>query len=251
MISRARFRGPLAALCALPALALAAPATAQDEEPFWAKGRPDTETAMQMAPIPAPPVSTARADLPELSVPEGFEVEVFADGVLDARAMAEGADGTVYVSSLFTAGKIYALTGEPGDMTLHVIDEELMLPSGIAWRDGDLYVATPKEIRVYRGIDGSLEEPPEPEVVHDDMPGDVPHGWKFLAFGPEGRLHFDVGAPCNICDPSEAYLKIFSIAPDGTDRQVVAGGVRSTVSFDFHPQTGELWFTDNRITHAQ
>lgn len=235
----------LAAFGAAVAMA-AAPAWAQDEEPFWAKGRPKTDTAVQMAPIPAPPIPTARADLPQLSVPEGFKVEVFADGVQDARALREGADGTLCVSSLFVAGKIYALTGEGSNRTLHVIDRELMLPSGLECHDGDLWVATPREIMVYRGIDGKAETPPEPEAVYSDLPGDIPHGWKFIAFGPDGKRYYPVGAPCNICESSDEYTKIFRINADGTGREVVAHGMRNTVGFDFHPVTGELWFTDNQ-----
>lgn len=240
MISRA------AAAFAVAAIAAPAAVSAQEEEPFWAKGRPKTDEAMQMAPVPAPPIATPRAALPKLSVPEGYKVEVFADGILDARMMTEGADGTVYVSSLFTAGKLYALTGEGNDRTLHVLDEELFLPNGITYHDGDLWLATPKEIMVYRDIDGKAENPPEPEVIKADLPGDIPHGWKFIAFGPDGRLYYPVGAPCNICDSSDEYTKIFSINADGSDRQVVAHGMRNTVGFDFHPVTGELWFTDNQ-----
>lgn len=227
------------------ALSVGAPASAE-EEPFWAKGRPKTDEAMQMAPIPAPPIATPRAALPELGVPAGYKVEVFADGVLDARAMAEGADGTIYVSSLFVAGKIYAITGNGAERKIHVIDDELFLPSGMTYHDGDLWVATPAEITVYRDIDGKAESPPEPEVVFSGLPGEIPHGWKFIAFGPDGKLYYPVGAPCNICEPSDEYTKIFSINADGTGREVVAHGMRNTVGFDFHPKTGELWFTDNQ-----
>ncbi|MFO7854366.1 MAG: PQQ-dependent sugar dehydrogenase [Paracoccaceae bacterium] len=237
-----------AALAALLAASIAAPAAlAEDEEPSWAQGRPDTDVAMQMAPIAHPPVPLSADELPDLRVPEGFRLEVFQTDILEPRHMVEGADGTIYVSTLFNAGgKIYALTGEGADREVKVIADELQLPSGIAYKDGDLYVATPAEIMVMRGIDGRADDPPAPEVIVSDLPGEIPHGWKFIDFGPDGRLYYPVGAPCNICSASEEFDRIFSIEPDGSDRQVVVEGMRNTVGFDFHPVTGELWFTDNQ-----
>lgn len=227
-------------------LGAATPAAAE-EEPFWAKGRPTSnEAAMKMAPVPAPPVPTAADQLPKLQVPDGFKVETFASGILDARGLREGANGTVFVSSLFVAGKIYAVTGEAGNKEVKTIASDLMLPNGIEYRDGDLYVATPKEIMKFAGIDGNLDSPPKPETIYSDLPGDIPHGWKFIKFGPDGKLYVPVGAPCNICDPDEKYSIIFKINADGTGREVVAKGVRNTVGFDFDPKTGDLWFGDNQ-----
>jgi glucose/arabinose dehydrogenase len=237
---------PLGALAAGACLWLALPVGAQEEEPFWAIGRPKTEAAMGMAPIAAPPIATPRDQLPALQAPEGFTVEVFADGVLDARMLRQGDQGTVFVSSNFVAGKIYALTGEPGAKEVKVIASELMLPNGIALRDGALYVATPKEIMRFDAIEANLDDPPAPVVIFDDMLGEPTHGWKFIEFGPDGKLYYPVGAPCNICEPPEEAARIFRINPDGSGREVVAEGVRNTIGFDFHPETGELWFTDNQ-----
>jgi glucose/arabinose dehydrogenase len=228
---------------ALAAGVSAAAAQGKEEEPFWAKGRPKTDAAMQMAPVPAPPVPTAKDKLPQLAVPGGFKVEVFASGVLDARGLRQGAKGTVFVSSLFVAGKIYAITA---DGTVKTIASDLMLPNGIEFRDGALYVATPKEILRYDDIEAKLDSPPQPVKIYDKLPGDIPHGWKFIKFGPDGKLYVPVGAPCNICDPSEDYSIIFKINADGSGRELVARGVRNTVGFDFDPKTGDLWFTDNQ-----
>jgi glucose/arabinose dehydrogenase len=125
--------------------------------------------------------------------------------------------------------------------------EKLMLPNGIEFHKGALYVATPKAITRYDGIEDKLDNPPAPVTVYDQLPGDVPHGWKFIKIGPDGKLYVPVGANCNICEPDpEKYAQIRRINLDGSGMEIVARGVRNTVGFDFHPKTGELWFTDNQ-----
>jgi glucose/arabinose dehydrogenase len=219
----------------------------KEEEPFWAKGRPKGDVTAKMAPVAAPPVPTPEAQLPKLKAPAGFKVEVYQSGILDARGLRRGDKGTVFVSSLFVAGKVYAVTGEKGKRTTKVIAEKLELPNGIEFKDGSLYVATPKQITRYDRIEDNLDKPPEPVKVFDGLPGDVPHGWKFIKFGPDGKLYVPTGAPCNICESDpEKYMQIFRINADGSGKEIVARGVRNTVCFDFHPRTKQLWFTDNQ-----
>ena len=219
----------------------------KEEEPFWAVGRPKGEVTAKMAPVAAPPVPTPEAQLPKLTAPPGFKVEVYQSGVLDARGLRRGDKGTVFVSSLFVAGKIYAVTGEPGKRVTKTILSGLELPNGIEFHKGSLYVATPKQITRYDNIEDNLDKPPAPVTVYDKLPGNVPHGWKFIKFGPDGKLYVPVGAPCNICEPDPAkYAQIFRINADGSDMEIVARGVRNTVGFDFHPRSKELWFTDNQ-----
>jgi glucose/arabinose dehydrogenase len=221
----------------------------KEEEPFWAVGRPKTESALRMAPVPAFPIPTPADKLPlaKMRVPPGFKVEVFASNVLDARGLREGDQGTVFVSSLFVAGKIYALVDRGGTREVRTIADKLMLPNGIEFHRGALYVATPKSIVRYDGIEGRLDNPPTPALVYDQLPGDVPHGWKFIRIGPDGKLYVPVGAPCNICDPApDTHAHIRRINLDGSGMEIIARGVRNTVGFDFHPATGELWFTDNQ-----
>jgi glucose/arabinose dehydrogenase len=219
----------------------------KEEEPFWAKGRPKGDVTGKMAPVAAPPVPTPEAQLPKLKAPAGFKVEVYQSGILDARGLRRGDKGTVFVSSLFVAGKVYAVTGEKGKRTTKVIADKLELPNGIEFKDGALYVATPKQITRYDKIEDNLDKPPEPVKVFDALPGDVPHGWKFIKFGPDGKLYVPTGAPCNICESDpEKYMQIFRINADGSGKEIVARGVRNTVGFDFHPRTKELWFTDNQ-----
>jgi glucose/arabinose dehydrogenase len=238
---------PPAKPAAAPAAAAPA-APAKEEEPFWAVGRPKGDATAKMAPVPAFPIPTAADKLPisKIKVPAGFKVEVWASGVFDARGMREGDKGTVFVSSLFGAGKIYAITDKGGKREVKTIAEKLFLPNGIEFNKGSLYVATPKDITRYDGIEDKLDNPPKPVMVYDKLPGDVPHGWKFIKIGPDGKLYVPVGAPCNICEPSDKYTQIFRMNLDGTGMESVVKGMRNTVGFDWHPVTKELWFGDNQ-----
>ncbi len=219
----------------------------KEEEPFWAKGKPKDGPGAKMAPVAAPPIPVAADKLPKLKVPAGFKVEVYQSGVLDARGLRRGDKGTIFVSSLFVAGKIYAITEKGGKRELKTILSDLELPSGIEFRKGALYVATPKKIMRYDNIEDNLDKPPQPTVIYDKLPGDVPHGWKFLRFGPDDKLYVPIGAPCNICDRRRQVRRRSSASmPTAADMEVVARGVRNTVGFDFHPKTKELWFTDNQ-----
>ncbi len=184
--------------------------------------------------------------LDQIRLPPGFAIEVFADGVENARQLALGERGTVFAGSR-RAGKVYAIVDADGDYRadrVHVLAEDLNLPSGIAFRGGALYVGAVSTIYRLDDIENRLEDPPEPVVVTDQFPEDRHHGWKYLGFGPDGRLYVPVGAPCNICD-EPGYAKIMRIKPDGSEPDVYAHGVRNSVGFDWHPDTGELWFTDN------
>ncbi len=231
------------------ALLLAGSAFAQQaqEEPFWAKGRPKTDTAMKMAPVPAFPIATPADKLPiaKMKLPPGFKAEVWASDVLDARGLRQGDKGTVFVSSLFVAGKIYAVVDKGGKREVKTLAEKLFLPNGIEFHKGSLYVATPKDITRYDDIENRLDAPPAPVMVYDKLPGEVPHGWKFIKVGPDGKLYVPIGAPCNICEPGSGFAKITRMNLDGSGVEDVALGVRNTVGFDFDPKNGELWYTNN------
>jgi glucose/arabinose dehydrogenase len=236
-------------LLGLPAVAEEKAAEPKKEEvPFWAVGKPTTGPGATMAPVPAFPIPTAADKLPvkKFKLPPGFKVEVFQAGILDARGLREGDKGTVFVSSLFVAGKIYAVTSKGGKREVKTIAEKLMLPNGIEFYKGSLYVATPKDITRYDKIEDNLDNPPKPVMVYDKLPGDVPHGWKFIKIGPDGKLYVPVGAPCNICMPPATHAQIRRINLDGSGEEVVATGVRNTVGFDWDPKTHDLWFTDNQ-----
>lgn len=183
-----------------------------------------------------------------ISVPEGFEVGIYASDVPGARSLCLGEKGTVFVGTR-GEGRVYALRdvdGEPGADDVSVIAYGLTMPNGVAFRDGSLYVAEISRILRYDDIEDVLDDPPEPVVVNDDFPLDRQHGWKFIAFGPDGMLYVPVGAPCNVCDPEdERYATIMRMQPDGSGLEIYARGVRNTVGFDWDPGNGNLWFTDN------
>lgn len=229
------------------AMAVAADPPKPEEVPFWAIGMPKNETATKMAPIPAFPIATAADKLPvsKIKLPPGFTAEVWASGILDARGLRQGDKGTVFVSSLFVAGKVYAVQDKGGKREVKTIAEKLFLPNGIEFNKGSLFVATPKDITRYDNIEDNLDNPPKPVMVYDKLPGDVPHGWKFIKIGPDGKLYVPVGAPCNICMPDDKHAQIRRMNLDGSGEEVVARGVRNTVGFDWDPKTGDLWFTDN------
>jgi len=184
------------------------------------------------------------ADAPELRVPLGFQIQKVAD-VPNARSLAMGANGTLFVSSQF-AGKVHAVTDVLGEQPrVYLLAEKLRLANGIAFADGDLYVAETGRLLRYAAIESHLDDPGEPEILADDLPtGGKLHSWKYIAFGPDDKLYMSVGAPCNICDEPD-YGLIIRMNADGTDREIYARGIRNTVGFDWQPEADVLWFTDN------
>jgi hypothetical protein len=196
-----------------------------------------------------PTVATAQADLPldRIRLPPGFAIDVVAR-VDAARAMTWGDKGTLFVGT--HRGRVFAVTlpapGTTGPARVRTIASGLRDPSGVAFRDGALYVSAVSRILRFDDIERRLDDPPAPVVVTDRYPGDAHHGRKFIAFGPDGKLYVPIGAPCNICEATaDRHSVITRINPDGSGYEVVARGVRNTVGFDFHPVTKEMWFTDN------
>lgn len=192
----------------------------------------------------------AGVQLDKIQLPPGFRIDVYASGLKNPRSLTLGARGTVFVGTR-QANDVYAVVDTDGDQRadrVHTIASGLNTPNGVAFRDGALYVAEINRVLRYDGIEASLEKPPAPVVVHDALPTDRHHGWKFIAFGPDGWLYVPVGAPCNVCDErarDRRYASIGRMRPDGTGYEVIAEGVRNTVGFDWHPDTKHLWFTDN------
>lgn len=188
-------------------------------------------------------------DLPldKIKLPNGFKIDVYAEDVTNARSLELSPDGTLFVGTR-NEGKVYALKDTDGDFRIdekYTIASGLKLPNGVAFRDGSLYVAEVSRILRFDNIEANLDNPPEPVVVYDEYPTDTHHGWKFIDFGPDGKLYVPVGAPCNICESPEIYASITRLNPDGTDMEIVQHGIRNTVGFTWHPETNDLWFTDN------
>lgn len=186
-------------------------------------------------------------DLSSIRLPEGFRIEVYADQVPDARSLALGSNGTVFVGSR-SAGNVYALVDldddGKSDRTI-TIASGLDTPNGVAFKNGSLFVAEIDRVIRYDGIESRLENPPSPVVVKEGLPSESAHGWKVIRFGPDEKLYIAIGAPCNICEPVEPQGTISRMNPDGSQFEVYARGIRNSVGFDWSPTTGELWFTDN------
>jgi glucose/arabinose dehydrogenase len=191
--------------------------------------------------------SSVRAeDLPleRIKLPPGFTIELLAR-VPNAREMSLGSEGTLFVGS--TTGKVYAVTSKSGSTaTVRTVATGLSEPVGVAFRDGALYVSAVSRIFRFDDIEHRIDHPPAPVVVTDKFPTETQHGWKFIAFGPDGKLYVPVGAPCNICEPDpNRYAIIARMNPDGSGLEVFARGLRNSVGFDWDPRTRELWFTNN------
>ncbi|MDQ3101544.1 MAG: sorbosone dehydrogenase family protein [Bacteroidota bacterium] len=198
--------------------------------------------------ICVPSVSGGSPELKDIRVPEGFAISIYAADVKNARAMCWGEKGTLFVGSR-SAGIVHALkdTDNDGDIDERfVIATGLNMPVGVAFKDGDLYVSAVDKIVRLQEIEDKLNDPPKPEIVIENYPSEESHGWKFIAFGPDGQLYIPVGAPCNDClSEDNIFATITRIKTDGTGREIIANGVRNTVGFDWHPETGVLWFTEN------
>ncbi|WP_194777753.1 PQQ-dependent sugar dehydrogenase [Pararhodonellum marinum] len=192
----------------------------------------------------------AKVELDKIQLPEGFEIEVWAEDVPNARSLAMSDDGKIVFVGNRRGNKVFALTDEDGDGKAdkrYTLASGLKMPNGVAYKDGDLYVAEVSRILRFKSIKDQLDKPTY-EVVYDQYPDKTHHGWKFIAFGPDGLLYVPVGAPCNICESKEEiFATITRIDVNASDIQpeIVAHGVRNSVGFDWHPDTKKLWFTNN------
>lgn len=259
-VSRRALKRTLAhlAILALPVAALALTGCARCGRDDTGAARRDTGVARgEDGAVPRPPADATvideRPPPPDaieesLRLPPGFTVSVVTRDVPNARAMVLGDQGTLFVGSR-QAGRVYAVVDADGDHQadrVHVIDEDLHMPAGVDFRDGSLYVSAVDRILRYDDIERRLANPPAPVVVSDAFPDEPHHGGKFIRFGPDGMLYVPVGAPCNVCKSrDERFATIMRMQPDGSGLEIYAHGIRNTVGFDWHPDTGHLWFTDN------
>lgn len=187
--------------------------------------------------------------LDKLKLPEGFTIDVWAADVPNARSMALSETGIVFVGNR-QENNVYALVDENADGkadSKYILATDLRMPNGVAIKDGDLYVAEVSRILRFKDIENNLTNPTY-EVVYDGYPDEAHHGWKFIAFGPDGLLYIPVGAPCNICiseDPIFASITRLDVSKPGAKPEIYAHGVRNSVGMTWHPETKDLWFTDN------
>src|SRR5262245_52192467 len=180
----------------------------------------------------------------KIKVPPGFKVEVWAHGMPGVRMMTRGPKGTIYAGTRII-GRVYEIKDKGATREHRILAEKLVQPNGVAFLGNSLYVMAINRVFRYDGIEDNPNVKPVELTEAFKLPPDVHHNWKFIAFGPDNRLYVQVGAPCNICEPSDQHAQIRRYVADGSNMEVIARGVRNTVGFDFHPQTGELWFTDN------
>ena len=223
-----------------------APAATPQPLPPALVGRPDNDAAKKLAPVAPPPIPTAADKLPldKLKVKNGFKIEVYAAGVPNARSLRRGPKGTVFVSSRLQ-DKIHAIVEKDGKREVKVIASGLHRPNGIVVHKGTLYIAELSQISKIDNIEDNLDNPPKPTVILSDLPKDEAHGWKYLTVGPDEKLYFHIGAPCNICMPPERHSKIYRVGLDGKDLEVYATGIRHIVGMDWHPTLQQLYFSEN------
>jgi glucose/arabinose dehydrogenase len=209
-------------------------------------GRPDNQAAAKLAPVASPPLAAAPDKLPtaKLKLPAGFNIEVYASGMANARSLAVGDKGTVFVGSR-VVDKVYAIVSKDGKQTVKVIASGLYRPNGVAFRNGTLYIAELSKVSKIDHVEDNLDNPPKPTMIYDNLPKDEAHGWKFIGIGPDNKLYVPVGQPGNNVLHDDAHGQIRRMNLDGSGAEVVALGVRNTVGFDWNPETKQLYFTDN------
>src|SRR5215212_9238350 len=202
-----------------------------------------------LAPHPTPPTVTAMEKLPvdKLKLPAGFKAEVWSHGHPGARTMVMGPKGTMFMGTR-QLGRVYAITHKDGKREVKIVAQGLTQPNGLAVKDGALYVFAINRVFRYDNIEDKLDNPGQAVELTDkfDLPSTVHHNWKYVDFGPDGKLYVQVGSNCNICEINPGvHGQIRRYNADGSGMEIVARGVRNTVGFDWHPVTKELWFTDN------
>lgn len=196
--------------------------------------------------LSSPAACAGELPLERIRLPAGFTIEPYAEQLPGARTLVFGDRGTLFVGTV-KGGKVYALADTDGDglpEARHVVATGLNMPNGLAFRDGDLYIAEIDRILRLREIEDRLQRPPAPDVVYAGLPADRHHGWRYIGFGPDGWLYVTIGAPCNVCLRDD-YAQIRRLELESGRSEVFARGVRNSVGLDWQPETGDLWFTDN------
>jgi glucose/arabinose dehydrogenase len=229
------------------ALLAATAAYAQPKPPpAWQQGKPPAMADSKLAPLAGRNTETPASDIPidKVKLPKGFTAGIWSTGHPGGRAMARGESGKIYLGTR-GMGRVYEVTDEGGRRTVRVVVDKLTQPSGVAMRGGSLYVMAIDKVLRYDGIEKNPNVQPVDLTAIFNLPKEQHHNWKYIAFGPDGKLYVPFGAPCNICEPPAEYAQIRRYNADGSGMEVIARGVRNTQGFTWHPKTGELWFTDH------
>jgi len=245
-------RALLGAGACLFAIATVQPGVAQQPPGMSAIDKSNPAASQQDAglkPYPTPPTATPTEKIPvgALKLPTGFKAEIWSQGHPGGRTMVRGDKGTIFMGTR-GIGRVYAVTDNGGKREVKTLLQGLTQPNGLAFKDGALYVLAINRVLRLDGIEDKLDKLGDPvELTKEfNLPPEIHHNWKYAAFGPDGKLYVQVGANCNICEINPGvHAQIRRYNADGSGMEVVARGVRNTVGFDWHPVTGELWFTDN------
>ena len=242
-------RAPWLAAGATLLLSLAAhaqqPAATPAPPPAWQQGKGAAFTDSKLAPHAGRNVETPASEIPiaKLKVPEGFKVEIWATGIPGGRAMAMGDKGKIYVGTR-GLGRVYEVTDKGASREARVVVDKLVQPAGVAFRNGSLYVMAINKVLRFDGIEANPGVAPVDITDKFALPPLQHHNWKYITFGPDGKLYVPFGAPCNICEPTAEYAQIRRYNADGSGMEVIVRGVRNSLGFDWHPKTGEFWFVD-------
>jgi glucose/arabinose dehydrogenase len=215
--------------------------------PAWQQGKGANMADSKLAPHAGKNTETPAADIPikNLKLPRGFKAEIWATGLPGGRAMAISDDGKKVYLGTRGLGRVYEVTDTGASRTVRVVVDKLTQPA-VTLNKGSLYVFAIDKVLRYDGIAGNPNAQPVDMTAKFDLPKEQHHNWKYIAFGPDGKLYVPFGGPCNICEPpTKEYAQIRRYNADGSGKEVIATGVRNTQGFDWHPKTGELWFTDH------
>jgi len=241
LLAACQSMSPQATAPAAPAAAAPAP------PPAWQQGRTPDQASSKLAPHAGRMTATPASEIPvsNFKLPPGFKAEVWATGIPGGRAMVRGESGKIYVGTR-AIGRVYEITDNGTQRTSRVVVDKLTQPAGVAIKDGSLYVMAIDKVLRFDGIEKNPNAAPVDMTAAFKLPKEQHHNWKYIAFGPDGKLYVPFGAPCNICvPPSDEYAQIRRYNADGSGMEVIARGVRNTVGFAWHPVTKELWFTDH------
>jgi glucose/arabinose dehydrogenase len=213
--------------------------------PSWQQGRAQDQAASALAPHAGRLTAVPATDIPlnTLKLPPGFRIELWASGMPGVRAMSRTESGKIYAGTR-GIGRVYEITDNGRERTSRVVVDKLNQPA-VTYHNGALYVMAIDKVLRYDGIDRNPGAQPVDLTARFNLPPEQHHNWKFIKFGPDGKLYVPFGAPCNICMPEAPYAQIRRYDADGSNMQVVARGVRNTQGFDWHPVTREMWFTDH------
>ncbi|AGY59571.1 PQQ-dependent sugar dehydrogenase [Gloeobacter kilaueensis] len=194
----------------------------------------------------APVAAQAAPNLKLINLPSGFEIEVFADGLEQPRALALSPEGDLFVTEM-GAGRVSALPDRDKDGKADrrvVFASGLNHPHGLAFYKSGLYIGETNEVVRFDYQPGKPTGSNK-RVVVPNLPDDGGHSTRTVAFGPDNKLYVSIGSSCNVCNEKDKRrATIMQYNPDGSGGRIYASGLRNAVGLRFDSQ-GRLWATSN------